>query len=533
MAIRRALSSDPNTPPADDALGLYDSDRWQHCLENYWQHFHPLFPIIHRPTLVTTSTPLLTCAMVAIGSQYDSREDAVEYSLALLEAIMKLLSKRDTITSRSRLSDLQTVLLVEVLNKYRSRRANVQISPRFRTCYAGLTQSRQWLKFQPLSLFRSLRGDRSPDKITEAQRFWADCEMKRRILQASFILDTQQAALFEQQPAQGYVAHFQSKIAPPLKTHDIKNEMPFPCSSDLWDSSPVEEWADKASAFEDTSLANASYQATRNAIVRFDSFQTTLMSSYVMTGSNAREVGATTTSELGRVLQRQSTPHAQFSFHAMLMARHAPIRQLLMVSGETWLLGKKVDTEAEYLAAKRGLRSWVDNQDQWAPALWHATKSLELVFDIHHTSYEGAIHDRRLNMLHEEWSIYLAALVCWAVGFDASQNRPSPGVYSTATSTRSHSVSHASSSSGLSVATAHPPLLDPAEADEEMKEYLIAVNVGKPAQLTAVNQDILGRTDGLLEVVRTRRLGGPMGELLNEAERVLYRLVEAKSRISF
>ena len=68
----------------------------------------------------------MASAMVAIGSQYDTREDAKEYSLALLEAATKLLSKRDTINSRSRLTDLQTVFLLEVLSRYRSRRANVQ-----------------------------------------------------------------------------------------------------------------------------------------------------------------------------------------------------------------------------------------------------------------------------------------------------------------------------------------------------------------------------------------------------------------------
>jgi hypothetical protein len=75
--------------------------------------------------------------------------------------------------------------------------------------------------------------------------------------------------------------------------------------------------------------------------------------------------------------------------------------------------------------------------------------------------------------------------------------------------------------------------MEPADADEEMRIYLNATNVASPEELAALGGGVLGRTDGLLEVVRTRRLGGPMGELLNEAERVLYRLVEAKSRIMF
>ena len=136
-------------------------------------------------------------------------------------------------------------------------------------------------------------------------------------------------------------------------------------------------------------------------------------------------------------------------------------------------------------------------------------------------------------MLQEEWSMYLAALVCWAVGLGLSQRPTSAGPSTSPTPTASEAVSHSSMSSGISVATAHPPLLDIGEAEDETKEYLRATSVGSAEALSKLDADVLARTDGLLECVRIRRLGGPMGELLNEAERVLFRLVEARSRISF
>jgi hypothetical protein len=470
----------------------------------------------------------MASAMVAIGSQYDTREDAKEYSLALLEAATKLLSKRDTINSRSRLTDLQTVFLLEVLSKYRSRRASVQVSPRFRSFYASLTQARHWISTNPLALFNRLRKDHSSEDLANAHKFWTERETRRRILQASFILDTQQAALFEQQPAMSSIQ---------IKTQDIKSEMPFPCEDELWESSPIEDWVNKATKFDNIDLSTAAHQALSDTPPQVDVFSSRLILSHIATAPGDQNNGQEAIAILQRNLNRHGSPFTQFSFHALLTARSTPVRQLLMVSGETWLFGKKVDSETDFLNALQGLRQWVDDTTRCLKALWHATSLLRIAFDTStrptfdpdHPTY----NDRRLNMLQEEWSIYLAALVCWAVGFDASQNSPSPGIYSSAVSTRSDAFSHSSSSSGLSVATAHPPLLDPADADEEMRTYLNATDVASPEDLAILDIGILGRTDGLLEAIRTRRLGGPMGELLNEAERVLYRLVEAKSRILF
>lgn len=474
----------------------------------------------------------MASAMVAIGSQYDTREDAKEYSLALLEAATKLLSKRDTINSRSRLTDLQTVFLLEILSKYRSRRASVQVSPRFRSFYASLTQARHWIYTNPLALFNRLRRDHSSEELANAHKFWTERETRRRILQASFILDTQQATLFEQQPAMVPMSSIQ------IKTQDVRNDMPFPCEDELWESSPIEQWVSSATKFKNIDLSTAARQALSATPAPVDVFSSRLILSHIISVPSDQARGQDATVILQRNLDKHGSPSTQFSFHALITARSTPVQQLLTVSGETWLFGKKVDSEAEFVGALQGLRQWVDDTTQCLKALWHATSLLRIAF---HTSAPLTFDpdnptrsDGRLNMLHEEWSIYLAVLVCWAVGFDASQNSPSPGIHSSAVSTGSDALSHSSSaSSGLSVATAHPPLLDPTDADEEMRMYLNATNVASPEELATLDVGILGRTDGLLEVARIRRLGGPMGELLNEAERVLYRLVEGKSRILF
>jgi hypothetical protein len=94
FTLRRELTSAPGVISGIDGMEIIDTAKWQDCFECYWQHFHPLFPIVHRPTFFATKpSPLMAGAMVAIGSQYDTRPNAKEYSLALLEACLKLLSK--------------------------------------------------------------------------------------------------------------------------------------------------------------------------------------------------------------------------------------------------------------------------------------------------------------------------------------------------------------------------------------------------------------------------------------------------------
>lgn len=94
FSLRRELNSAPGVISGNDGMEIVDTVTWKDCFECYWQHFHPLFPIVHRPTFFATKpSPLMAGAMVAIGSQYDTRQNAKEYSLALLEACQKLLSK--------------------------------------------------------------------------------------------------------------------------------------------------------------------------------------------------------------------------------------------------------------------------------------------------------------------------------------------------------------------------------------------------------------------------------------------------------
>ncbi len=521
--IRRELSSAFGVI----STGIFDNVRWQNCLNNYWQFFHPSLPILHQPTFFTTKpSPLLTGAMVAIGSQYDSRPDAKQYSMALLEICTRLLRGRtEAIKSSSKLAEMQIVLLLEALRRFRSRRTDTEVSSRFRTLYTGISEARQWATTNPLAVFRNLQPNSTADELANAHRFWVDLETKRRIGHAAFCLDTQQAVLFEQPLT--VIRH----SPPRLRTTDLKQPIAFPCDNDLWETSPVKKWAERAAKAKDVDLNAATADATTTDL---DPFQSHLLLSHLIANSSS---SSPTSAEaaLSSLSKLPNTHPMSFTYSAFLAAEHTHIRDLLLVSGESWLLSRKIDDPTAFDAAKARLRTWVDQRTDSVTALWHATNLLRSVIDIDATPERGELTGfGDTNALHEGWCLYLSCLVVWAYGYKASLSLAPSQNISSAASTISESHSTSTASSGRSQPFNHPTVMDMSDADAEMREYLRATRVPSPEYLRNLDANAIGRTHGLLESVRLRKIANGLGggALLNEAERVLYRLVEGRSRLS-
>lgn len=517
--IRRELSSASGILPGNPSTGISDTIRWE-CLDLYWQYFHPHFPIVHRPTFLPTKpSPLLASAMAAIGSQYDSRPDAKLYSLTLLEIATKLLRRRDSITSRSRLADLQTVFLLEVLSKYCARRVEVEMSARFRSLFASLDQARRSLATDPLAVFRTLRKDRTSEDIHRAHKFWLEHETRRRILQASMVLDLQQVMLFEQLPT--IVQHDRPRRTNP----GVRTPLSLPCPEGLWEISSIETWVEMASN-SDFSKPRSTRNDNCTPGTPLDYFQVQV------------SLASTPDIDLDDFLAQkdQSSPYAsrlEFTYHARAMARNTPIRQLLVVSGESWIMGKKLENESEFQNAKKNLRDWVESNLESRTAVWHALRLIRgcakfMPTDSTNTGLFVSFHGTQ--MLHEPWVLYLAALVCWAYGVGVWKSLECMGPLSGAPSTVSEPLSNLSRTSSLS--SVHPALLDLQEAAYSMREYLQSTNVERVESLSQLDPHVFGQVHGVLEMIRLNKIGNYLGGLMNDAERVLYRLVEGRSRLS-
>lgn len=215
------------------------------------------------------------------------------------------------------------------------------------------------------------------------------------------------------------------------------------------------------------------------------------------------------------------------------MAKHTPLRALLIVSGESWVFGKKLEHESEFQESKQKLRAWVNIGSDSLVAFWHALKIIrgQLVspFNDNNTAEIDSPFEPT-KMLHQPWTMYLAALICWAHGLYPSLSyNIAAHQRSRAASVVSTSASHHSQSSH---ASGHPPVLDSAEASYNARIYLAALDVATPNDLAQVDPTLMGNFHGLLELIRIHKIQPLLGGLMNEAERVLYRLVEGKSSLS-
>jgi len=460
--------------------------------------------------------------MVAIGSYFDQREDAQRYSLILLETATKLLRRRDSITSRARLADLQTVFLLEVLSKYFSRRIEVDMSARFRSLFASLDQARRSLATNPLAVFRTLRKNHTKEDLIKAHKFWVEHETRRRILQASAVLDMQQVVLFEQ-PAT--IVRHSGRTR--LNTDCLRTHIALPCDEELWNMSPIEKWTESAKTYEyiDPTTSRTSYQRHDRAEV--DYFQMQVQKANDSAIPNHGSYNSQNNMTL------KGTPFsigcADFNDRAFVMARHTPVHHLLLVSGESWIFGKKLESESDFQASKQALRRWVDAKSDSLTALWHATTLIrtQITFrSLQSSGSEAPVVFETKPLLHEPWALYLATLVCWAYGYGMATPLSNSGTFSRAASIASEPTTTSTSSA------AHPALLDPSEAAADMQDYLQATNVPDAGDLASISGQTLSRTHGLLETVRIRKLAPMIGGLMNEAERVLFRLVEGRSRLS-
>lgn len=255
----------------------------------------------------------------------------------------------------------------------------------------------------------------------------------------------------------------------------------------------------------------------------------------------------------------------QFDMHAQLAAQKTPMRSLLIVSGESWLFGKKVEREDDFAVAKTELSGWVGSSGAYG-ALWHATRLLRLVFCNGDAEHQDGDRDRDLKMVHEQWCIYIAALICWACAFDGGEVEASPLTPTSASTSTTVAASpigdlprpspaeeeqeeeeeedaEADDDPTPTATTPYPPSPSPIDAPPSplsapaastaLRHFLHATDTNDTSRLPAALAGVrAGTVRGLLEAVRTRKMTGLLlGGLLNEAEGVLRRLVEEEGRI--
>lgn len=79
-----ALAGDPSHV-------LSSKSRWGDYLDCYWEHFHPLFPILHHATMISIAPPpALAVLMVIIGAQFSKYPASKIHSISMYDSCVGL-----------------------------------------------------------------------------------------------------------------------------------------------------------------------------------------------------------------------------------------------------------------------------------------------------------------------------------------------------------------------------------------------------------------------------------------------------------
>lgn len=297
---------------------------------------------------------------------------------------------------------MQAALLVEVYSVFKSRRPPLQFSKNFEDVYTHLANDAAALT-PSVAHDTPLQGPDSGylDDFTYA----IDARCRQRLLLACYILDQHHATLFGRQPTNCFSRTGNSM------------ELPFPQSQTFWDAPSEQFGLDEPTpsrVWEAVDAAESTQQP-------YDLFQSMLMMACLSDPS------IDSSRDLTPILSAmEQSPRIKLAYNTFMLCRNTPVRDLLAVAGESWVMAEKLSTQSDFTGAQIESRQWARGQVHTSmafaidmemtpvnTAMTHALSILQL-----HQSHS------KTGLLFQEWSAYLASVVIWARAYVASNVLP-------------------------------------------------------------------------------------------------------------
>ncbi|GAB7326599.1 hypothetical protein MBLNU13_g10574t1 [Cladosporium sp. NU13] len=363
-------------------------DNEQRYLEAYWRLVHPIWPIIHRPTFdVSYTSPLLRSAMLTMGACMTGDQVDAANACILHKRCLKVIKKRTVNNSHSyRICDMQAILMVELFCTYKSRRPPSQPSKNFQDSYCALTRS--YDMDTSGAYFPSFDASDFPQDLSTIT---LESESRQRLLAAYYILDQEQTTLFGRRGT------------------DVPDFLPaslgLPQPLHIWDSDLAlhNDLYNQADGWRYDRLGNLGQDAaSTSAGGHFDIFVASLALAY---SSDTKRVDAAAPhnipSDLDLYTPPSNSPHIDLARQTFALCNSVPIRALLAVAGESWVMAEKLNLYAEYKAYQDTFKLWTGTLAR--DAFVHALKIIQL----------HRVHPKTTCLYHE-WSLHLASLVVWA-----------------------------------------------------------------------------------------------------------------------
>ncbi|TVY45046.1 hypothetical protein LOCC1_G004243 [Lachnellula occidentalis] len=440
-----------NTPRAKTQLGRINADStiMTNCLVqphldtyliSYWQHFHLLFPIVHRPNFISNEeNHLLTSAMAAIGSQYHNTPEARKAGSDLNE----LCRKSFDLCPTWNLQTMQAILLTEIFTLFRGRKPIVRLSKPFEALYRRLLES-SGQDYIPTPCTSPVNA---PSVESLLERFvtqpnnqvhqsqdvqsewlqWVDNEARRRLLSACFVFDVHQS-MYHQQP--------RSKASRINPGHFYQ-----PCLEILWTANNSSEWQAQQSQSDHApqQLQLIEHNVTAQSNFGGTPYAESLSVSFFANRLPTREESIDLTN---RQLYHPGVASLETLFPTSSLAltylalNHTPLHDLLAIAGDTWIFGKKITPPSAFTDASQRLKIW-SSSIAAAQATLHACRVLSLTLNCHPSC------------ITDYWSVYVSVLICWAFGH-RFQTSISISISTGGNNSGSGTISRSNSSSALS-----------------------------------------------------------------------------------
>ncbi|KAF2176243.1 hypothetical protein K469DRAFT_700233 [Zopfia rhizophila CBS 207.26] len=404
-------------PEQTFGIGIVSTYPYNQYLNSYWSLFHPSFPVVHRPTCDgVPASPMLHAAMIAIGAQYSSDPSAKRKSRILHDRCLKLLDKRDMdmLTEPERLCDYHALFLIEVLSQYRARRAAETLTNRFEAMYQKFSQEFRVITTSIVETLSALT--QNENSAFEHWTQWINLSGQQRLLLCCYILEYQQATLLARQP--------QSSV---IQVTGF--DLPFPAAAALWDATNATEWAMLAGQY--VHFPTYVYEVMSDtSLAPLDTFQSSLLiaAHYNHFGNPTPYLSPPLFPSIDHLLD--ASPITKHQLLTAKLLQVTPIRALLAVSGESWILTEKVPSIAAFSGFKITLKTWVNGL--WASTTDSQNQAVEdaLKLAVNILQDAMAIQPQVLRLeLGADMGLYFAALVIWAVTVAANSRINPPHRY--------------------------------------------------------------------------------------------------------
>ncbi|KAH8162280.1 hypothetical protein CIB48_g5965 [Xylaria polymorpha] len=480
-----------------------------HYLDVYWKRFDTLFPLVHRRSLETSTDPILRCAMAAIGSQFlQSKEDRINSHILHGFAWQEARRQRPEWSVHV----MQAILLCEFYGRFRGSRAVTRTSEPFQSLYSRVTNPQT-----------SVNCDNSTGTSHRHWEEWIVTESRRRLLAACFVLDVHTSMYHEHS-----ILHHFLTPTPPIPL--VKP------TQHLWAAQDPEAWEALVSSnpaqLNSVSLAdeeitaghvNSAPPLDRGVYIASEALRLPRRSPASVIDISA-DLDLESTKRMCHLFPGSAVANTYLALH------HTPLRDLLAVSGDSWLFSRKILNPEEFQQCKVSVRAWSSSAHAGAASTFAAKALLAFLTNDnipntrHSTERNQQGGEWGMSDISDYWALYVCALVCWSIGHRTTRGAMGRGGGSSDNSGFSSSASTYNNTNSAS-----------GKAENEAKGWLKMVASLSPE---AAIQNVRGRREalGVIAMVRRRLEGETVGgknKLLVDAVRVLKTLEEDPNRVRF